>query len=135
MDAYPVTVRFPMHWGEMDALGHANNIRYFAWFETARIETFHRIGLTAASPTGVGPILATTTCDFLRPIAWPAELVVGARIPKVGRTSFTMEYAVALEDAPNTPVARGSGVTVLVNYDTGEKVAISDEMRAAIAAL
>lgn len=135
MQGYAVTVEFPMHWGEMDALGHANNTRYFAWFETARIETFRRIGVTADKPTNVGPILATTTCDFLRPLAWPADLVVGARIPKVGRTSFTMEYAVALAHAPDTPVARGSGVIVLVNYETGAKVEVTDEMRAAIEAL
>ena len=135
MEGFPVTVRFPMHWGEMDALGHANNTRYFVWFESARIEMFHRIGVTADRPSGQGPILATTSCDFLRPLRWPAELVVGARIPRVGRTSFTMEYAVALADTPDEPVARGSGVIVLIDYDTGAKVEIDDALRQRIAAL
>ena len=34
---FPVEVRFPLQWGEMDALGHANNACYFRWFEAARI--------------------------------------------------------------------------------------------------
>ncbi len=135
MNGYPVTVRFPMHWGEMDALGHANNTRYFAWFETARIEAFRRIGVVADAPSAVGPILATTQCDFLRPLRWPADVVVGARIPRVGRTSFQMEYAVALADASDDPVARGSGVIVLVDYGTGQKVSVPDEVREAIARL
>jgi acyl-CoA thioester hydrolase len=135
MDGYPVTVRFPMHWGELDALGHANNTRYFVWFESARIETFQRIGVTADRPTNQGPILATTSCDFLRPLRWPADLVVGARIPRIGRTSFTMEYAVALQDSPDDHIARGSGVIVLIDYETGAKVEVDGSLRERIAAL
>jgi acyl-CoA thioester hydrolase len=135
MDGYPVTVRFPMHWGEMDALGHANNTRYFAWFESARIAVFERLGLRADMPTDRGPILATTTCDFLQPIRWPADLLVGARIPSVGRTSFTMDYAIALGSAPDDPCAKGTSVIVLVNYQTGEKVPLDDAFRERINAL
>lgn len=135
MQGYPVEVRFPMHWGEMDALGHANNTRYFAWFETARIEVFQRIGLSATGAPTVGPILATTTCDFLVPVVWPAELVVSARIAKVGTTSFAMDYTVATADAPEVAKARGTAVIVLIDYTTGKKVPISDTLRARIAAL
>ena len=135
MNDYPVTCQFPVHWGEMDALGHVNNIRYFAWFETARIAFFRRVGIVADRPTSAGPILATTTCDFLRPLSYPADVIVGARVPKVANTSFVMEYAVALADAPDELVARGSGVIVLVDYETGEKRRVPDDVRAAIAAL
>ena len=65
---FPVLVMFPVHWGEMDALGHVNNARYFTWFESARIALFGQIGVLATrEATGIGPILATTTCDFLGP--------------------------------------------------------------------
>ena len=30
----------PMRWGEMDALGHMNNVSYFRFFEQARISWF-----------------------------------------------------------------------------------------------
>lgn len=135
MDGYPVVARFPMHWGEMDALGHANNTRFFAWFETARIAYFTRVGLLADRPRELGPILATASCDFLRPLVYPADLVVGARVPKVGNTSFHMEYAVARADAPDLHLARGAAVVVLVNYATGEKVPVAPALRASIAAL
>ncbi len=135
MRDFPVTCEFPVHWGEMDALGHVNNIRYFAWFETARIAFFHKVGIGADGPTSAGPILATTTCDFLRPLSYPASVVVGARVPKVGNTSLVMEYGVALQAAPDELVARGSGVIVLVDYETGDKRRVPDEVRQAIAAL
>jgi len=135
MDGYPVTETFGMHWGDMDALGHANNTRYFLWFETARITYFRRIGLIADKPTSMGPILATTTCDFLKAAVYPVELVVGARVPRVGNTSFSMEYAVASTAAPDEPFAKGTAVVVLVDYASMVKIAVPDDMRATIEAL
>ena len=111
MVPFPVTVSFPVHWAEMDAMGHVNHARYFTWFESARIALFARIGVAADKPRDVGPILAMASCDFIRPVVYPATVVVGSRILKVGRTSITMEYAAWLvgraRSAP-APVARRS---------------------------
>lgn len=35
--AWPSVVSIPVAWGEMDALGHVNNVAYFRYFETARV--------------------------------------------------------------------------------------------------
>jgi acyl-CoA thioester hydrolase len=32
LEDYPVIVEFPVAWGEMDAMGHVNNIVYFRYF-------------------------------------------------------------------------------------------------------
>ena len=134
--SFPVVVTFPVHWGEMDALGHVNHARYFTWFESARIALFGRIGVVAArSETGIGPILATATCDFVRPVTFPGTVVVGTRVTKVGRTSITMEYAAWLEGEPDQHVARGSTVAVMLDYRTNEKVDVPAEVRARIQAL
>jgi acyl-CoA thioesterase FadM len=45
MPDWTTEVSFDIHWGEMDALGHVN-IRYIAWFETARIALFERLGMS-----------------------------------------------------------------------------------------
>ena len=40
---FPVCVREPVIWGDMDAFGHVNNIVYLRYFESARIAYFdHR---------------------------------------------------------------------------------------------
>jgi acyl-CoA thioester hydrolase len=135
VEGFQVVERFPMHWGEMDALGHANNTRYFLWFETARIAYFRRIVLEADRPSHIGPILATTTCDFLEPIAFPAQLAVGARVTKMGRSSFTMEYRVALQSDEDRPLAKGTAVIVLYDYVAKASIPIPDELRASIANL
>jgi acyl-CoA thioester hydrolase len=135
MVPFPVTVSYAIHWAEMDAMGHVNHARYFTWFESARIALFARIGILADRPRDVGPILAMATCDFIRPVVYPASIVAGARILKVGRTSITMEYAVWLADEPERPCARGATVAVLVDYRTMEKVEVPADVRAKIAEL
>ena len=129
MNDFPVVVRFPVHWGELDALGHVNNGRYFTWFESARMELFRRVELDFEGTPAVGPILAHTSCDFLAPVRYPAEVVAGAGIRKLGNTSFTMGFGVALAGEPDRLVARGVGVIVLIDYGTGTKVAIPGELR------
>lgn len=130
-----VTLQLDVQWGDMDALGHVNNARYLTWFESARIALFVRIGLlTAASPT-VGPILATTTCDFLRPVVFPERVEVGARVASIGETSVTMDYEVRDAATRATLYARGTSVVVVVDYPTMTKLRVPDDVRDAIAAL
>lgn len=135
MDGYPVVIRFPLHWSEMDAFGHVNNARYFTWFESARIALFLRVGLASGGAPEVGPILASTRCDFLVPVTYPAEIVCGTRIARLGTTSFTMEYAAARADDPARTVARGEGVVVLIDYRSGARVPLPPDLRQALEAL
>ena len=132
MDGYPVELEIPVAWGDLDAFGHVNNTVYFRWFESARMVFFQRIGISPNRPEKVGPIMATTSCDYLMPVEYPATVIVGARVQRIGNTSFVMENEATLE---GTPVARGTTVIVLIDYRTGEKVPVPDDMRAAIAAL
>ena len=132
---FPVVVTLPVQWGEMDALGHVNNARFFAWFESARIALFRRVGVLADRPRDIGPILATTSCDFIRPVQYPCTVSVGVRVSAIGRTSITMEYAVWLDGHPDELCAKGTSVAVLVDYGAMAKVPVPPEIRAAIAAL
>jgi acyl-CoA thioester hydrolase len=139
MHHFPITVRFPIQWSDMDAFGHVNNARYFTWFEAARIAYMTRVGLVGPEMRkpegkGVGPIVAATNAEYLRPVVYPAELVVGARVTRIGTTSFTMEYAVG--DA-NTGLiyARGGAVMVTLRYADHQKVPVPAEVRAAIEAV
>lgn len=133
MNNYPAEVCFPVHWGEMDALGHVNNVRYFTWFETARIAYFTRIGLLELSP--LGPILKSTECEFRRPLQYPAEIISRARVSRIGNSSFTMEYEISETRDPTEPCAVGAGVIVLIDYTTGRPTPLPPVLRASIEAL
>lgn len=130
MSGAPVVVAFDVQWADMDAFGHVNNARYFTWFESARIELFRRIGLATGGTPEVGPILAHTSCDYLQPVEWPARVETATHVVRLGRTSFEMAYECAVKGGDGkTPVARGKGVVVLVDYRSGRPVPINTEIR------
>jgi acyl-CoA thioester hydrolase len=132
---YPVTVEFPIHWGEMDAFAHVNNARYFTWFESSRMAYCKAVGIAVRLGEPVAPILAAAHCDYLVPVVFPATVVVGARATRLGKTSITIDHGVWAVDAPQRLLARGTSVVVLLDYATGEKVRIPDTVRAAITGL
>lgn len=134
LEGYPITVRFTVHWSEMDAYGHVNNARYLVWFESARIDYLSHIGLVGAGHSGLGPILASTHADFLKPVVFPANLLAGARVSRIGRSSITMEHVVVDADR-GTVYARGGAVIVTLRYPEYEKTLVPQEVRAAIETL
>lgn len=130
---WPVSVTIPVQWGDMDAFGHVNNTRYLAWFESARIALFQRLGVaTGSTGQGVGPILATTTCDYVVPVVWPATVVVATRVTKVGETSVAQEYEIRDAAAPEKLYAKGTSVIVMFDYGAAKKVRVPDDVRGAI---
>lgn len=134
LSGFPVVVRIPVAWGEMDAYQHVNNIVYFRYFETARIHYFERVRLMQGSFEGVGPILASTDCRFKFPLTFPDTVAVGARVVRIDDDRFTMEYRVVSERADRV-AAEGRGVIVTYRYAERKKAPVPEELRAAIEAL
>lgn len=135
MNTFPTIVEFPVHWAEMDALGHVNHARMITWMETARIALFERIGLTSVGRTKQGPILAHISVDYRAPIHYPATVLSKARVSKIGRKSFTMDYEIAHVHAPEVPLATGSTVIVLYDYQAQTTIEIPTQLRESIDAL
>ena len=69
-------------------------------------------------PDDVGPILAHASCDFLRPLTYPASVRVTHTLIRVGRSS--MEFELMLEkvgeENQGKPYARGRNVWVWMDY-------------------
>jgi len=133
--AFPVVIRLPVEWGDMDAYRHVNNTVFFRYFESARIEYLDRIGFREElGDEQVGPILASTQARFRRPLTYPDTVRVGARVTSVADDRFTMEYAIESEcDA--CIAAEGGGVLVAYSYRDLRKTALPSPVRAAIEAL
>ncbi|MFN7132725.1 MAG: acyl-CoA thioesterase [Myxococcales bacterium] len=122
----------PVRWGDMDALGHVNNTVYFTYFEMVRIAYFDRIGaFSRYASDGLGPILASTHCDFLLPVKYPATLKAAVRVARVGQTSFAMEYLLR-DAASGAAVAKGTAVNVFYDYRAEKKIPVPDFIRRAI---
>lgn len=131
---FVVSVKIPVAWGEQDAFGHLNNVVYFRFFESVRMHYLDRIGvLRSHNEQGIGVILASTTCDFKKPVEWPAKLIVRCGCSAVGNTSFTMAYEI--RDEQGGLVASGTSVQVMYDYRASTKVRVPDAIRAAIASV
>lgn len=128
---FPVRVRFPVAWGEMDIFNHVNNVSYYRYFENARVKYFDEVGIFEMKlKTGVAPVLAETNCKYIQPLTYPDNLVVGARVRHVGQTSFIMEYLIVSEKVG--VAAAGEGVLVMYDFNTAQKVSVPAEIKAAI---
>ncbi|MBK9175677.1 MAG: acyl-CoA thioesterase [Flavobacteriales bacterium] len=127
---FVVSIEIPVAWGEQDAFGHLNNVVYFRYFESVRMHYLQRIGvLRSHEETGLGVLLASTTCDFKRPVEWPMRLTVRCGCTIVGDTSFTMAYEIA--DERGAIVAAGTSVQVMYDYPAQAKTRVPDAIREA----
>ncbi|MCP4869220.1 MAG: acyl-CoA thioesterase [Proteobacteria bacterium] len=135
MDAFPVTIEIPTRWGDLDAFQHVNNTVFFVYFESARIAYFDKLGYRdLVESTGKGPILAETSCRFRRPLKYPDQLTVGARVTDVGEDRFTMEYRIWSAEL-QTAAAKGTGLIVSYDYRAEARCPLPDVIRERIAAL
>jgi acyl-CoA thioester hydrolase len=126
-----VSLEVAVAWGEQDLFGHVNNIVYFRYFESVRMHFLDRIGvLQSHRETGLGVILASTTCDFQKPVQWPQRLTVRTGCTQVGNTSFTMQYVIT--DEAGLTVASGTSVQVMYDYNRATKIPVTEPVRLAI---
>src|ERR1700730_3934658 len=92
---WPVVIQLPVVWGEMDAYRHVNNVVYFRYFESARLEYFRRLDWFAFErETGIGPILAALQALSRKPLTYPDTISVTARVTSVAEDRFTIEHRI-----------------------------------------
>jgi acyl-CoA thioester hydrolase len=135
LSGFPVVIRVPVLWGDLDAFDHVNNTVYLRWCETARVEYLIRIGLwPSMPPAGLGPILASISCEYRRPVNHPDAVYISARVTGIGNTSFRMEHTIVSE-TQNVLVAESNSTIVVLDYRDKKPVPVPAEMRKAIAEL
>jgi len=132
---FPVVVSLPVQWGDQDSFGHVNNTVYFRWCETARVAYFERIGMSMfVAQDGKGPILAAIRCDFRRPVTYPDTVHIGARVTRVGNSSFQMEHKI-VSRAEGIVVAESDSTLVLRDYLAERSTPLPASIRKAISEL
>lgn len=108
----------PVRWGDQDAQNHVNNTLYFRYFEEARVQLFELAGISLPS-SKVG-VLAHASCDFLKPLTYPATVVVTQTLVNVGRSSMSVDTLIERDDEPGEPYAKGKYIIVGVDGSTGK---------------
>ena len=126
------TAQVPVRWGDLDAMGYVNNSRYFTFFEQARVQWLRSLS-DEWNFTRVGPMLAHASCDFRRPLPYPATLEIDIYAEPPGRTSLKTYYEVRVE-GEGTLYAQGEATLVWVNADTESPEPLPEAFRAALPA-
>jgi acyl-CoA thioester hydrolase len=115
-DAFPYSIEQEIIWRDMDAFQHVNNAVYFRYFEDVRMGFFEEIGAIQYGKTHqIGPILATTRCDYRAPLEFPGRIRIGTHIEDIKPKRFTMKYAVFSESLGRV-AAEGEALLVYSDY-------------------
>ncbi len=120
-------IKMPVRWGDMDSLGHVNNAKFFTYDESGRLAYFEQ--LARDDPKffkEYGLILASISCDFLMQLHYPAELDIGTRVARIGRSSMNTQAAMFNGDKL---VAVVRGVVVWFDYVAQQALPVPGHVR------
>ena len=126
---FPFYQQYPVHWGDVDALGHVNHAKYLTWFETIRCSLFTKFGLQNAGTPKLGPILVNLNINYRAPLYFPETVRAGVGVSRIGNTSFVLQYGLSTLSKPQEVICDATTVIVLLDYETNKKTQISQEIR------
>ena len=119
--------RIPIRWGDMDAMGHVNNIVYFRYMEQARISWFEQL-LPGREPwKATGIVIANASCNFRRAMTYPGTVEVKVYVARPGGSSVSTYYELSME---SEIYADGAAVVVFIDMQSQKPLRIPDDIRA-----
>ena len=120
--------RFPVRWGDMDAMGHVNNTVYFRYLETARIDWMVSVGCNP-DPRGQGPVIVNAFCNFYKQLEYPGDVLIKLYTSDPARTTFETWATMARADRPDVMCAAGGATTIWVDFPKQKAIALPDWLR------
>lgn len=115
---------FSIAWGDMDALGHVNNARYFDYFQEARIDWLRDLNISMTGTTG--PVVIHVACTYLKPVIFPATVTLRSSIHSIGNSSMLMDHDLYQD---GVLMAQGTSKVVWVDYTQGKSIPLPEVMR------
>jgi acyl-CoA thioester hydrolase len=142
----PSAYRFPLQlrFGDVDAYGHVNNVRFLQFLEDARVRWLREPLRTPHGSAGAATLAELVTpanftlvgrheIEYLAPLVYrPEPVAVDLWVTRVGGSSFDLGYAV-IDPEDGAVCANCSTSMVLVSRATGRPVRLPDAMRAELA--
>ena len=125
---FPIVYEQKVAWGDMDAFGHVNNVMYYRYIESARIEYFDRLNVFDQD---VLTVVASSQCKYLKPVFYPDVLHIGARVDEMRNSAIRMHY-VLFSQQQQQIVADGEAVIVFVDKVAMKKALIPQQLRKVI---
>ena len=131
---FPYRHAITTRWDDNDVYGHVNNVRYFAFFDTAiNAWLIAEGGLDIRNGDVIG-LCAESHCTYTAAIAFPDAVEVGLRAGHIGTSSVRYELAVFKAGA-DEPAATGWFVHVFVDRAARRPAEPPPPLRAALRGL
>ena len=88
-----------IRFGDLDVLGHVNNVAYMVFFETGRVAFLERLGRPPRDREH-GPVfvLAHIAADYLEELYYPGRVQIGTALRHVGHSSFHLGHGIFVDD-------------------------------------
>lgn len=122
--------RLTVDWGDIDALGHVNNLALLRYVQAARVHYFESVGLMVGAGQAEGPILAHIACQFRMPLFYPDTVEVHTHAKHLGTTSLVLAHS--LYNKKGDCVAQVEDVLGYFAYAQNEKRPWPQHLREAI---
>lgn len=133
-DIFPVKLPLRIDWSEMDLFGHVNNVSFMKYVQAARVNYWEQIGLYSHfAATNIGPMLASTACQFKKPLFYPGNIMVQSRMAFIKTSSFGIHHQIL--DSDGAIAATAEDVMVLYDFTKNEKVTFPDTLRKTVETL
>ena len=118
-------------WSDNDQYGHANNVVYYSYFDTAVNQHLIDRGVLDPGRSSVIGVVVETGCQFRRPVGFPDPLEAGLRVVALGTRSVRYEIGI-FRAGEREPVAFGHFVHVYVDRKRFESAPIPGPVRAVL---
>ncbi|MEY2828402.1 MAG: hypothetical protein RIQ33_260 [Bacteroidota bacterium] len=125
---FKVNMQIRLDWSEMDLYGHINNVMYFKYLQASRVNYWTMMGIDKNfKTTNIAPILASAKCDFKKPLHFPGNIIVQAKLDFIKNSSFGIIHQIINEQ--HEIVAIGNDVMVMYDFSKNEKVLFPDDLK------
>lgn len=111
-EAFPHWTTIPIRFRDLDPLNHVNNAIFSTYYEEARINFIQQVPKLAGQlKNGYSFVLANIEIEFVRPVEYPTDIVIGTGVKKLGNSSITSFQAIySGEEHKLASVAQAHGV-------------------------
>ncbi|MFT3803221.1 MAG: thioesterase family protein [Burkholderiaceae bacterium] len=118
----------PIRWGDMDMMGHVNNVTYFRYLEQGRISWFDALRVRGEPDQGI--VVVNAFCEFLKELKYPGTVRLRLYTAQIGRSSVQTLAEMSHSSDPDTVYARGGAKVVWIDRRLKKSAPWPDEVKA-----
>lgn len=134
MNDSSVKLELRIDWSEIDLFGHVNNLAIMKYVQAARVNYLELVDLMQLqTEKKIGPILASTNCQFRKPLFYPGQVTVYSKVDSIKNTSFRIQHIVYNDKHEIS--AEAHDIIVFYDFNKNAKLAIPEAIRRKIEAL